>query len=866
METVHKNFEILNVFQRIRGKPPGPNRPVETSDSIIITKFYHPEFSLCHSLHLNISDQSMKELQALRIDLAMSSHIFNTSIDSISQNYRGFLAESMSTPTEFVVALHDRSVYPLNLVAQRGITVQPGGITAVRFSTNEYSYRQCLKTPRYHTVGLEPTGTRRRTAPTASWKSGLTSDSTALTTHMLAKLHNYVQVRQGALNSEELRSGCNLPNCEETHYGTSFSYSPWLINDFQWQWAIHKLLFNRKGTLDYLQHAENESYIENPTYEFNEYSSIMRSVNVYRENSYVTINEEVELTTVSNLISSVGGIMSIYVGITFTLVAEFFDFLFCVARAAALRSRKAAPAEPSDDRVFTMREESVDTFPAAAAAVADADTIRAARRAQNKSQSSPHSSIKRRGASPSRTAASPSVNSSESGDVRPTAQSSAASWSRSRSWPPSSRASISRRARRGSRRWRTAGRSCRRRRSRSDRNRPSASWQVAGCGSDRPAHRQSSRPNSSSGGGGSLADCSCCCCCRNTKIAQETRCSCSRRREASVDPPAVPDASSWKNSGQCDSRQSCARLSSLQRRSRAKSSQRKSAACSCITESSTGASCCGPSRWRKVRHQANRRRSAGPASVGSDKTPGADARRAGRSRRRAKFAARTLAADSPTESQTAARLSREQRRISAATSAAARLAICVQAGQRLLRVDSGSQGGHQPGLSVRRHTARLETVASKLGQQAGQLNGAGQIWPTGQDSCDYQSHPAPVHRRSRPEGSRRPRPEPESGPQAGRQPSQAAGRTERQLKRRQWPARRRPTRLAERHARSSQEEFGQAGRRVGQLTQVGQVRAQVAKGAVQLLKVVLADTGAFAQLLMIGLQGGGQLAGNEGAD
>uniref|UniRef100_A0A1I8GCN8 Acid-sensing ion channel 1 n=1 Tax=Macrostomum lignano TaxID=282301 RepID=A0A1I8GCN8_9PLAT len=212
METVHKNFEILNVFQRIRGKPPGPNRPVETSDSIIITKFYHPEFSLCHSLHLNISDQSMKELQALRIDLAMSSHIFNTSIDSISQNYRGFLAESMSTATEFVVALHDRSVYPLNLVAQRGITVQPGGITAVRFNTNEYTYRQCLKNAQISHGRL---GTYRHTPEDCSdsivekWlnkRLNCTDDPFAFNRlgclkipesnnylDMLAKLHNYVQ-------------------------------------------------------------------------------------------------------------------------------------------------------------------------------------------------------------------------------------------------------------------------------------------------------------------------------------------------------------------------------------------------------------------------------------------------------------------------------------------------------------------------------------------------------------------------------------------------------------------------------------------------------------------------------------------------
>uniref|UniRef100_A0A1I8I0R0 Amiloride-sensitive sodium channel n=1 Tax=Macrostomum lignano TaxID=282301 RepID=A0A1I8I0R0_9PLAT len=143
-------------------------------------------------------------------------------------------------------------------------------------------------------------------------------------------------------------SVCSLPPCSQTEYAVSPLFYDWGINDFQWKWFWEFATNWEKGLVEYWQYrglnaSQRTQALRQPLVNFSEVSRHLSSVRIVRRSLQTTFETEVALTSAANLLSSLGGALSMYMGVTVTLVAEFAEFLVLVFRA--LRSRRRAVIE-----------------------------------------------------------------------------------------------------------------------------------------------------------------------------------------------------------------------------------------------------------------------------------------------------------------------------------------------------------------------------------------------------------------------------------------------------------------------------------------------------------------------------------------
>uniref|UniRef100_A0A1I8JFJ6 G_PROTEIN_RECEP_F3_4 domain-containing protein n=1 Tax=Macrostomum lignano TaxID=282301 RepID=A0A1I8JFJ6_9PLAT len=323
-----------------------------------VMDFYHWRYFLCQTLEITLSREEMNEMRSLDLLLWYAADDFNTSISGVAD--RAFAMRGFWSADGIRLALHPAGEHGKVHIDNGATLVRSGGYSEIRFRPSITRYLNCSDRELQHgdqggysynmndCKYLNYDEELRR-------QCNCTMDPLAWDYHQCIRI-NWTDLDMsdwgGCMGRVEWnRKSCSRPACTHTEYRYEASFAPWNINDFQWRWIVD-LLLNRDEALPlYLamsQVGEAESGIDyrESSALFQRIKNNLTSLTISRQSGLVAYQQEVRLTSIANMLSSCGGALSLFMGITLTLMAEFIEFLYKLFRPAFQRSK--TPAKQQD--------------------------------------------------------------------------------------------------------------------------------------------------------------------------------------------------------------------------------------------------------------------------------------------------------------------------------------------------------------------------------------------------------------------------------------------------------------------------------------------------------------------------------------
>uniref|UniRef100_A0A1I8I0C2 Amiloride-sensitive sodium channel n=1 Tax=Macrostomum lignano TaxID=282301 RepID=A0A1I8I0C2_9PLAT len=304
----------------------------------------------------------MAEAQLQQI-CSMDLLLWNPEIDLSTESQstsRAAAIEGFLNGDSIMMALHPTEVHGLSAIKTSAIHLQHGKMSELHFDVTVSNFMNCARQKLQHGNSGEFSYTSGHCrfldfdAKTRR-ECNCTYDPMAFPMPRCGQLHKGQSVLTEfnrriscAAKTSTESSVCSLPSCSQTEYAVSPLFYDWGINDFQWKWFWEFAMDWEKGLVEYWQYrglnaSQRTQALRQPLVNFSEVSRHLSSVRIVRRSLQTTFETEVALTSAANLLSSLGGALSMYMGVTVTLVAEFAEFLVLVFRA--LRSRRRAVIE-----------------------------------------------------------------------------------------------------------------------------------------------------------------------------------------------------------------------------------------------------------------------------------------------------------------------------------------------------------------------------------------------------------------------------------------------------------------------------------------------------------------------------------------